>query len=206
VLGRILVVVYEVEGEVRELGGREDGPTAGEGGESFGQRYLWKREVVRRDEGVEGRSGVGEEAGKAEVEEQEQFEIGDEDSEGEDGVTEVEEGEEDGDGDMGVSAFKGVKGNPPKNVQPKEASVNGGSDEIDDPLSRPNEERPRKDEEGIDEQSTMPCLVDRLFSCVIDLLFCAGFTVPEDVRGEDGTGEKINVSGRVPVLRWKLWC
>lgn len=35
-------------------------------------------------------------------------------------------------------------------------------------------------------------LADRLFGCTIDLLFCAGFTLPEAVLGE--AGEKVNVS------------
>ncbi len=45
-----------------------------------------------------------------------------------------------------------------------------------------------------DEDEELPSLADRLFSCVIDMLFCAGFTVPDSVRGEDGQGDKINVS------------
>lgn len=35
-------------------------------------------------------------------------------------------------------------------------------------------------------------LMERLFKCTIDLLFCAGFTVPQSVRGQ--SNDKINVS------------
>lgn len=44
------------------------------------------------------------------------------------------------------------------------------------------------------EEELLPSLIDRLFSCTIDLLFCAGFTVPESVRGQQAVGEKVNVS------------
>jgi hypothetical protein len=37
----------------------------------------------------------------------------------------------------------------------------------------------------------LPSLADNLFDCTIDLLFCAGFTVPESVRGQ--SKDKINV-------------
>ena len=38
-----------------------------------------------------------------------------------------------------------------------------------------------------------PSLAERLFSCTVDLLFCAGFTLPESVRGSGPEGDKINV-------------
>jgi hypothetical protein len=47
------------------------------------------------------------------------------------------------------------------------------------------------------EDDSLPCLIDRLFSCTIDLLFCAGFTVPESVKGQSMDGDKINVSHSV---------
>jgi hypothetical protein len=171
-LGRVLVVVYEAEGEAREHGVE---------GETFGRKYLWKREVVRVDEGVE----EEQEEGKME----EQFEIGDEDS---------EEGNDDDDDEEGVKAFKDVKGKPP--VQSEEPLLNG-SEEMKDPLTSAVEDMQQKVEgaeeveKEEEEKGLMPCLVDRLFSCTVDLLFCAGFTVPENVRTEDGSGEKINVSG-----------
>lgn len=40
-------------------------------------------------------------------------------------------------------------------------------------------------------------LADNLFHCTIDLLFCAGFTVPESVRGQ--SKDKINVSVVSPI-------
>lgn len=38
--------------------------------------------------------------------------------------------------------------------------------------------------------SKRPCLAERLFACIVDLMFCAGFTLPPDVGGEGG--DKIN--------------
>jgi hypothetical protein len=59
----------------------------------------------------------------------------------------------------------------------------------DDPLAA-SASQPKTEEE----EKTLPSLADRLFSCTVDLLFCAGFTVPEGVRGTEGLGDKINVS------------
>jgi hypothetical protein len=89
-----------------------------------------------------------------------------------------------GAGDEGARAFKAVVGNPPKSNS-KETST-----EIQDPLQSANDAP--EPEEKEDKEETIPCLIDRLFSCTIDLLFCAGFTVPESVKGLDG--DKINVS------------
>jgi hypothetical protein len=36
------------------------------------------------------------------------------------------------------------------------------------------------------------CLAEQLIKCTIDLLFCAGFTIPESIK--DQQGDKINVS------------
>ncbi|TXT07161.1 hypothetical protein VHUM_03331 [Vanrija humicola] len=64
---------------------------------------------------------------------------------------------------------------------------------LNDPLSNP---APAAAEgEGDDDEANtelLPSLADRLFSAVIDLLFCAGFSVPESVRGIAGSGDKIN--------------
>ncbi|BEJ11066.1 hypothetical protein CspHIS471_0104880 [Cutaneotrichosporon sp. HIS471] len=62
--------------------------------------------------------------------------------------------------------------------------------ELEHPLARSstNGHDVAPEEEG----EELPSLADRLFSCVIDMLFCAGFTVPDSVRGEDGQGDKIN--------------
>ena len=57
-----------------------------------------------------------------------------------------------------------------------------------DPLSAPTKPVEVKTEQ-------LPSLAEKLFSCTVDLLFCAGFTLPESVRGQGVEGEKINVSG-----------
>jgi hypothetical protein len=178
VLGRILVVVYEDEGEAREHGVE---------GETFGRKYLWKREVAVAILN----EGATEEERQLEAEDQ--FEIGDEDS---------DENEGEDEGDMGKQAFKSVKGKPPVKSEEPLLNGNGSNGHVSDPLSLP---RAAKVEVPVEEDRTMPCLVDRLFSCTIDMLFCAGFTVPESVRGEDGLGEKINVS-RHYCTRFVLMC
>lgn len=61
---------------------------------------------------------------------------------------------------------------------------------LNDPLSNPT---PAAAEDDDAHTELLPSLADRLFSVVIDLLFCAGFSVPESVRGIAGTGDKINV-------------
>lgn len=48
-----------------------------------------------------------------------------------------------------------------------------------------------QDETGAGADPRLPSLADNLFNCTIDLLFCAGFTVPESVRGQ--SRDKINV-------------
>lgn len=63
--------------------------------------------------------------------------------------------------------------------------------ELEHPLAGP---ATNGHEAPAEEGEELPSLADRLFSCVIDMLFCAGFTVPDSVRGEDGQGDKINVS------------
>jgi len=124
--------------------------------------------------GAEGTSGSPVEGGVDE--DGGQFTI--EDSDDED-----EGGDISGAGDEGARAFKAVVGNPPKSKT---------STEIQDPLQSANDTSNQDHEEKEDKEETIPCLIDRLFSCTIDLLFCAGFTVPESVKGLDG--DKINVS------------
>jgi hypothetical protein len=111
-----------------------------------------------------------------------QFTIAD-DSDDED---EDEAGDIGGAGDEGARAFKAVVGNPPK---PDPSTLEG---EIQDPLQSASNDTRDEDNDKEDKEETIPCLIDRLFSCTIDLLFCAGFTVPESVKGLDG--DKINVS------------
>jgi hypothetical protein len=89
----------------------------------------------------------------------------------------------DGEEEEGARAFKAVAGNPPK------------EQEIKDPLSAPAPgTTDQGDQDSQNEDDSLPCLIDRLFSCTIDLLFCAGFTVPESVKGQSMDGDKINVS------------
>jgi len=112
----------------------------------------------------------------------------------EDSDDEDEAGDISGAGDEGARAFKAVVGNPPKSKSnSKETST-----EIQDPLQSANDTSNQAQDEKEDKEETIPCLIDRLFSCTIDLLFCAGFTVPESVKGLDG--DKINVSLLLPFL------
>ena len=62
-----------------------------------------------------------------------------------------------------------------------------------DPLTRAAEEVSRPGDQ-VEEMQRLPSLSDRLFSATADLLFCAGFTIPEAARGTDGDADKINVS------------
>ncbi len=58
-----------------------------------------------------------------------------------------------------------------------------------DPLSQASKSGGKIDEDEL--EVVPPSLADRIFSCVVDLLFCAGFTVPETLKGT--AGDKINV-------------
>lgn len=59
--------------------------------------------------------------------------------------------------------------------------------------------------EPLGTDSSEATLADRLFGCTIDLMFCAGFTLPEQVLGEEG--EKVNVSvGSHQRLRKTIRC
>lgn len=141
VLGRVLSVVYEAEGEVR------DG-----GAESFAAQYLWNRQ----------------EAPPAE-----HFTIQDSDSDdGDDARHEPEL-------DTGARAFRATIGHPPSPPHPQP---------ISDPLTQPHESGDHRDSGG---DGYMPSLAERLFSCTIDLLFCAGFTLPQTVSEDEN--DKINV-------------
>jgi hypothetical protein len=164
----VLVVVYEAEGDARETGTQ---------GQTFAGEYLWSRipaENVPQQEGIGGEevNGVGEEG---------QFTIEDSDPEDED-ENEIE---------AGARAFKATVGRPMVPQSEQATKVNGGSQVID-PLTAAANGAAEKEEE--ERQEMLPSLVDRLFSCTIDLLFCAGFTVPENLRGRDNQLDKINVS------------
>ncbi|OXH42508.1 hypothetical protein J008_00023 [Cryptococcus neoformans] len=100
-----------------------------------------------------------------------QFQLGDEDS---------DEDEDDAELDMGARAFKATIGHPPPSSSPPKP--------IDDPLTQPPNEPARPQQQ---EEEYLPSLAERLFSCTIDLLFCAGFTLPESVNSED-EDDKIN--------------
>jgi hypothetical protein len=180
----VIVVIYESEADARDKHIWLE--------ETFAWKWLWRRMEVSevRDRGYE----MGEELDADELgaeatggspveggvdEDGGQFTI--EDSDDED-----EGGDISGAGDEGARAFKAVVGNPPKSNS-KETST-----EIQDPLQSANDTSTQEQEEKEDKEETIPCLIDRLFSCTIDLLFCAGFTVPESVKGLDG--DKINVS------------
>ncbi|GFZ44221.1 hypothetical protein JCM24511_01943 [Saitozyma sp. JCM 24511] len=185
VLGRVLVVVYEAEADAKANG------IGGE--ETFAAKYLWARVPV---EGESSGTGEGNGAGTGVAggleETGEQFKIEDSDSEEEE---EEEENEEENEIEAGVKAFKASVGRPmvPKSKSEAQAKTNGTTDSVEDPLraaAAANESAEDKQEE--DAREMLPSLVDRLFSCTIDLLFCAGFTVPESVRGRDNEGEKIN--------------
>ena len=162
VLGRIIVVAYENDADIR---------ASGVEAESFAQKYLWSRTKV---ETPPTHKDVSEDA----IAEAAHFEIGDDDEDvnADEGAG---AGQEEDEIDEGARAFKATIGNPPKDGK--------ASETIDDPLSKPGEPA-----DEVEEEPTVPCLIDRLFSCTIDLLFCAGFTLPESVRGTDST-EKINV-------------
>lgn len=157
-------MVYENDAERRDYGIE---------GESFAQQYLWSR--VKVDQAP---PTVAPETPAAVEHEATQFEIGSDD-------------EEEAEADEGARAFKATIGNPPSS-NGHTTATNGASARIEDPLTKTAD----VEEEGAEEteENTIPCLVDRLFSCTIDLLFCAGFTVPDNVRGEDRSGDKINVS------------
>ncbi|WVQ77248.1 hypothetical protein IAR50_006931 [Cryptococcus sp. DSM 104548] len=131
-------------------------------GETFAEKWLYSRKKVEKAQE------------ETDDEHEDQFKIEDSDDEGQD--------EADGDLDEGARAFQATVGNPPKADGEPEAK----DEVIDDPLTKATE--PEEVEEDVE---YLPCLIDRLFSCVIDLLFCAGFTLPPTVVGDDHT-DKIN--------------
>lgn len=141
VLGRVLSVVYEAEGE-------------GDG-ESFAAQYLWNRQ----------KAPPVSPAPPAD-----HFTIEDSD---EDGDNEQNDGPE---LDTGARAFRATI-----------ESSSSPSAPISDPLTQPGSGERR--DSGEDEY--LPSLAERLFSCTIDLLFCAGFTLPQTVSEDQN--DKINV-------------
>jgi hypothetical protein len=187
VLGRVLVVVYEAEADAKANG------IGGE--ETFAGKYLWARVPVEGESlGTGEVSGAGTGVTGAQLEETgEQFKIEDSDSEEE----VEEENEEENEIEAGVKAFKASVGKPMVPKPEAQAKANGTNDRVADPLRAAAAAKANESAEDVQEEDAremLPSLVDRLFSCTIDLLFCAGFTVPESVRGRDNEGEKINVS------------
>ncbi|WRT66068.1 uncharacterized protein IL334_003020 [Kwoniella shivajii] len=174
-LGRILVVIYESEAGSREK--KEHGIIEEE--ESFAQKWLWNKTKVE----IERRTSAADLNGNAEQEMDDQFKIEDSDSEGE-GEGEDEGGLE----DEGARAFKATIGKP---AHPLSSKLTTAQDVTNDPLSQPELNQEEQQLEGEQENDYLPCLVERLFSCTVDLLFCAGFTVPDTVRGTN-IDEKIN--------------
>ncbi|WVR07282.1 hypothetical protein IAU60_004323 [Kwoniella sp. DSM 27419] len=173
VLGRILVVIYEAESDARE---RRDLGAVVE--ETFAAKYLWSRQKVDPQS-----AGMPTEVNGQDGEVDQQFTIEDSDSDKEADEDEVDEG---------VRAFKATVGKPPAASTPileKQENVS------EDPLSKHAEAAEQTGstygEDAEEEEELMPCLVDRLFSCTIDLLFCAGFTLPDNVK-DPSLGEKIN--------------
>lgn len=78
-----------------------------------------------------------------------------------------------------------------KGDQARDASM-GGSD----PLTRAAEQAQKRANADVDDEEEvdrLPSLTDKLFGVTVDLLFCAGFTIPENMKGADGQGDKINV-------------
>lgn len=176
VLGRIIVVIYESEADARDKHIWLE--------ETFAWKWLWRRmkigEVKERSYEM-GEELDGDEVGAetSGVDESGQFTIADED----------ESDHEEEEGDEGAKAFKAVAGNPPT---PATSEVNGAQDPLQAKSDDKNESENGSDR-GQAQDDTIPCLIDRLFSCTIDLLFCASFTVPESVKGQSIDGDKINV-------------
>lgn len=141
VLGRILTVVYEGEGEGTQT-------------ETFVSKYLYSR--------AKGPPVVNGAKAETVHVDNNQFTLADSDD------------EED------------------EPIRPLKAAVDKPEeDEINDPLTNPG---PANDEEADEAENLLPSLSDRLFSCTIDLLFCAGFTVPDSLQSESGEVDKVNVS------------
>lgn len=167
VLGRVLVVVYEMED-----------PT-------WANTNLWARKP-RGSVDLRDFPGSRHDEPPADLAiEDDQFTLGDDDDE---------------DADEGARAFKASVGRPRKAstaTQKSQAEENGGdTDEngtLRDPLANPGPAAEADEEQNVAKhEDLVPSLAERLFSCTVDLLFCAGFSVPESVRGEDHDGDKVN--------------
>ncbi|KAK6910396.1 hypothetical protein I203_104428 [Kwoniella mangroviensis CBS 8507] len=173
VLGRLLVVIYEYEADLKEKVDHGIIPQNEVDEQSFAKKWLYSRSLIEEHQDREEDGSI-----KPNEEENDQFKIEDSDSEGE---------ENEDDEDEGVRAFKATVGHP----APAHSTSTTKKEEgiTDDPLTQ--SETGEAQEEAEKEKEYMPCLIERLFSCTIDLLFCAGFTVPDSVRGPNVT-EKIN--------------
>ncbi|KIR77362.1 hypothetical protein I305_01333 [Cryptococcus gattii E566] len=147
VLGRVLSVVYEAEGEMR------DGDA-----ESFAAQYLWNRQRAPP-------------VSPPPPADSDHFTLEDSDT---------DDGDEPG-LDTGARAFRATIGHPPSPPAPPHP--------LSDPLTQRHGGGDHRDS-GEDEY--LPSLAERLFSCTVDLLFCAGFTLPHIVSEDQN--DKINVS------------
>jgi hypothetical protein len=72
------------------------------------------------------------------------------------------------------------------------SSGRGTGEPFMDPLFEAAEQAEKKDD-GLQEEERLPSLTDKLFGVTVDLLFCAGFTIPEILKGPDKADDKINV-------------
>lgn len=151
VLGRVLSVVYEAEGEMR------DGDA-----ESFAAQYLWNRQRAPP-------------VSPPPPADSDHFTLEDSDT---------DDGDEPG-LDTGARAFRATIGHPPSPPAPPHP--------LSDPLTQPHGGGDHRDS-GEDEY--LPSLAERLFSCTVDLLFCAGFTLPHTVSEDQN--DKINVCLSLP--------
>ncbi len=189
VLGRVLAVVYEVEAD--DLPSRAGSPSEGDGqGEAqdggraaddedarlrrdFAWNVLWKRMPVAKRQNGEAQRESSEERDDAT-----QFELGDH-SDGEDDAAREWK-------DTPVRA----KAAP---SAPGSSSATAPHATAEDPLTQSVQSLKLQDPSAAEaEDDSLPSLADRLFSCTVDLLFCAGFTIPEGVRSGEQAGDKIN--------------
>jgi hypothetical protein len=73
----------------------------------------------------------------------------------------------------------------------RDASISTPSDPLRQAADQAEKRNSRGEEK--EEEERLPSLTDKLFGVTVDLLFCAGFTIPESMKGVDGQGDKINV-------------
>jgi hypothetical protein len=83
----------------------------------------------------------------------------------------------------------------------RDASMSTPSDPLTQAAEQSERRRDKNDRDVNEEEEgdRQPSLTDKLFGVTVDLLFCAGFTIPESMKGADGRGDKINVG--IPLFR-----